>query len=310
MPSFSTRDPVFRQMLEMAGRAARTQAGVLLTGESGTGKNRLARHIHDKSPRADSPFVEVACANLPADLLESVLFGHEKGSFTDAHETHRGRFEQAAGGTLYFDEVQELQIELQAKVLRAIDEKRFERLGSGETLEIDFRVIASTREDPGKLVEEGRLREDLYYRMNVVRLNMPPLRQRPSDIMPLAEEFLREAIDRHGLDALRFGEETAGRLRDYAWPGNIRELRHAVESAAVLAADNTIMETDLPRQMSIASGTMLQAAARQQLSLGQLETMYIKEVLARTGGNKSAAARILGIHRKTLHEKLRGGDRG
>ena len=305
MSEFLTSEPNVRRLLEVAGRAARSQANILLTGESGTGKNRLARFIHAHSRRSAGPFVEVACANLPEELLESLLFGHERGAFTGAHEQRCGRFELADGGTLYLDEVQELQPELQAKVLRVLAEKRFERVGGSQTLEVDTRIVASTCEDPERLVADRRLREDLYYRLNVVRLSLLPLRERRRDIRLLAEEFLKQAVVAHGLPPRRLSPGALERLEHYPWPGNIRELQHSIESACVLASAEEIGVEDLPKELSVASPSMVRAAAAEGLSLGELEAAYIDEVLRRTGGNKSAAARILGIHRKTLHEKLR-----
>jgi two-component system response regulator HydG len=309
VPDFDTRDPAFRRLLQMAERAARSQANVLLTGESGTGKNRLAAFLHERSPRAAGPFVDVPCANVPADLLESDLFGHEKGAFTDAHEARTGRFERAAGGTLYFDEIQELEPGLQAKVLRAIDEKRFERLGGNRTVEVDVRILASTREDPARLVGEGRLREDLFYRLDVVRLALPPLRDRRADIPVLAQALLDETVSRHRLPPRRLAPGAVEVLLRHAWPGNVRELGHAIEAAAVLAEGETIGEADLPGGLSLASPLGLRSAASGAMSLDVLEHAYIDEVLRRTRGNKSAAARILGIHRKTLHERLRARQR-
>jgi DNA-binding NtrC family response regulator len=305
LPEFHTRNPAFQELLVLAERAARSQANVFLTGESGTGKNRLAKFIHDRSDRCGGPLVEVVCANIPADLLESDLFGHQKGAFTDAHEDRPGRFEQAEGGTILLDEVQDLGLELQAKVLRAIAEKRFERVGGRDTIEVDVRIIASSRENPDRLVDAGRLREDLYYRLNVVRLDIPPLRVRSEDIGHLATLFLKEALERHRLPARTLSAEVLRRLEQHSWPGNARELRHVVESAAVMAAGGEITMADLPRELSIANPSILRSAAREGLSLVELEDAYIDEVLRRTNGNKSAAARILGIHRKTLYEKLR-----
>ncbi len=309
MPDFDTRDPAFRHLLDLADRAARSEASVLLTGESGTGKNRLAAFLHERSPRSAGPFVEVPCANLPAELLESDLFGHERGAFTDAHQERSGRFERASGGTLYLDEIQELDPGVQAKVLRAIEEKRFERLGGIRTLEVDIRIFASTREDPARLVATGRLREDLFYRLDVVRLALPPLRERRADIPVLAEALLEEAVARHRLPPRRLGPEALEVLLRHAWPGNVRELAHAIEAAAILARAETIAAPDLPASVSLASPLGLRSAAAAGMSLGELESAYIDEVLRRTRGNKSAAARILGIHRKTLHERLRGGGR-
>jgi two-component system response regulator HydG len=305
VPALLTRDPAFRTLLEVARRAAGTQASVLLTGETGTGKNDLARFLHEHSPRGGGPFVEVPCANLPQDLLESELFGHERGAFTDAHSERAGRFEQAHGGTLYLDEIQELAPPVQAKVLRAVEQRRFERLGGTTTLEVDVRIVASTREPLEQLLAAGRLREDLYYRMNVVRLHLPALRERAVDVPLLAEAFLEEAVAAHGLPPRRLTAQALAALRAYDWPGNVRELRHAMESAAVLASGEDVTEADLPPQLSTVTSGRLRAAATAGTTLAELERTYIDEVLRKTRGNKSAAARILGIHRKTLHEKLR-----
>ena len=306
MPEFLTRDKAFGQLLETARRVARTQAGLFITGESGTGKNRLAAFLHEHSPRHEGPFIQVPCANLPGDLLESELFGHEPGAFTGAGESRPGRFELADGGSLYLDEVQELTLEVQAKVLRAIQEKQFEKLGGSETLSVDVRIIASSQEAPERLVEEGRLRSDLFYRMNVVRLHVPPLRERAVDIPHLAAEFLERVTERHNLTpGKRLARETVERLVEFPWPGNVRELFHALESAAVLSRDHIILPADLPASMSISEPAVLGAFAQRSRTLAEVESTYIDEILARTGGNKSAAARILGIHRKTLHEKLR-----
>ena len=303
--SFETRDPEFAALLDLARRAARTQATVLITGESGTGKSRLARWIHAMSARAAGPFIEVACANLPPDLSESILFGHERGAFTGAHESHPGRFELADAGTLFLDDVQELAPEVQAKVLRAIELRRFERLGGGDTVRVDVRIVTTLRDRPERLIVEGRLREDLYHRLNVVHVRLPALRERAGDVPVLAQTFLREATELHGLSPKRFATETLDRLQRYPWPGNVRELRHAVESAAVLSEDAEVAPGDLPEAFSVASPAMLGVEAERETTLAELERAYIDEVLRRTRGNKTAAARILGIHRKTLHDRLR-----
>lgn len=304
-----TRDPELSSLLEIAERAARTHANVLLTGESGTGKNRLARAIHAASARAARPFVEVHCANLPADLLESELFGHVEGAFTGARRGKAGRFERADGGTLFLDEVQELAPEVQAKVLRAVQEMKFERVGGSDPVSVDVRIVSALTGEPERLVESGRLREDLFYRLHVVRIDLPPLRDRPDDIPLLASEFLEEVAAMHGLPRKTLSEEALRRLRLHDWPGNVRELRHAIESAAVVASGEAIGPGDLPRTLSAASPSLLRAAAAASRTLADLERDYIDEVLARTRGNKTAAARILGIHRKTLHEKLRASRR-
>jgi two-component system response regulator HydG len=300
-----TMDPGFGRLLRQAGRAARTEATILLTGDSGTGKNHLARWIHERSPRADRPYVDVPCANLSVELIESELFGHERGAFTGAHERRVGRFERADGGTVFLDEVQELAPSVQAKVLRVLQERRFERVGGAETIHVDVRIIASCREDPSEVVASGRLREDLYYRIHVVELHLPPLRDRAADIPRLARGFLEQAVRKHRLGPRSLTDACLRRLVRHPWPGNIRELAHAVESAAVLSDDERVDVDDLPAAFSVSSSTGLRGVARAGLSLRELESEYIREVISRTGGNKAAAARILGIARKTLHEKLR-----
>jgi len=308
MPEFLTRDPAFLDTLRIAERAAGSSASVLIVGETGTGKNRMARFLHGRGPRAAEPFVEVACANIPPELFESELFGHEPGAFTDAKTTRVGRLEQANRGTLYLDDLQELDVLSQPKLLRAIEERRFERVGGAATIEVDLRIVASAREHPARLVASGRLREDLLYRLDVIRIDLPPLRARAADIPLLAEELLRETKERHDLDPKRFASDALARLRSYPWPGNVRELRHVVESAAILSAAVEIGTSDLPESLSVASPPILREAAARGTTLAELERAYIAEVLLRVRGNKSAAARILGIHRKTLHEKLRETD--
>jgi transcriptional regulator with PAS, ATPase and Fis domain len=271
-----------RNVLETVEKVLDHDVSILILGESGTGKDHLAESIHASSNRRDEPFVHIECASIPADLFESELFGHERGTFTDAHARKLGKLEAARRGTVYFDEISALSPQLQAKLLRAIEERRFTRLGGGASVPFEARVISSTSADP------RTLRRDLYYRINVVTLTLPPLRERPEDVLPLAKKFL----GRRKLDA------TARQLiASYAWPGNVRELKNAIERATLLADGNEVTAALLP------VGDLVATAARGTWTLDQLESHYIREILAMTRRNYSRAAEILGINRKTLLEK-------
>ena len=271
-----------RNVLETVGKVLDHEASILILGESGTGKDYLAGSIHACSNRRDDPFVHIECASIPPDLFESELFGHEQGTFTDAHARKVGKLEAARGGTVYFDEVSALTPQLQAKLLRAIEERKFTRLGGGAAVPFTARVISSTSADP------RALRRDLYYRINVVTLTLPPLRERPEDLLALARTFLGRK---------RLSEEAQRLVVSYPWPGNVRELRHAMERAALLATGNTVGPELLP------AGDLVTTAARGTWTLDQLESHYIREIITATRGNYSRAAEILGINRKTLLEK-------
>ncbi|HJQ98293.1 MAG TPA: sigma 54-interacting transcriptional regulator, partial [Candidatus Polarisedimenticolaceae bacterium] len=247
----------------------------------------------------------VPCANVAVELFESDVFGHEPGAFTDARATKLGRLELAHGGTLFLDEIGALEVPAQGKLLRALEERTFERVGGNATLQVDVRIVASSRERPEELVASGRLRDDLLYRLDVIRVDLPALRQRPEDVGPLAASILDETVARHALPARGFSPEALRRLAAHDWPGNVRELRHVVERAAILADRPSIEPEDLPLDFSVAAPALLAEAASRGATLREVEAAYIEEVLRRTRGNKTAAARILGIHRKTLHEKLR-----
>jgi transcriptional regulator with PAS, ATPase and Fis domain len=279
-----------RALLGTVERALDHDVSILILGESGSGKGWLAENIHRFGSRRDEPFVHVDCAAIPPDLFESELFGFEKGTFTGAAERKLGRLEIAKRGSVYFDEIAALTPALQAKLLRAFEEKRFTRLGGGSEVRLEARVISSSSADVAAL-----LRRDLLYRINVLTVTLPPLRERKEDVPRLAEDFARNAGKRIDADALRW-------LEGYAWPGNVRELRNAIERAALLADGDTITSASLPLA---APAELVTVAARDAWTLDELEARYIREVLRQTKENYSRAAEILGINRKTLLEKRR-----
>jgi DNA-binding NtrC family response regulator len=289
-----------RILVDTVEKLVERDASILIRGESGTGKNFLAEVIHACGPRKSEPFVHIDCASIPHDLFESELFGYEKGTFTDAQSRKIGKLEAAQNGTVYFDEIAALTPPLQAKLLRAIEERRFNRLGGSQNVSFAARVISSTSAHLDELVESGGFRRDLLYRINVVTLSMPPLRERPEDIMLLAASFLRASGRKsiHGFD-----EEVTVMLSSYPWPGNIRELKNVVERAALLEESDRITPESLPQERFREPDSMLATAMQQQWTLEELERHYILEVLRRTRSNYSRAAGILGINRKTLREK-------
>jgi two-component system response regulator HydG len=292
-----------RRILELAEKVARSEANVLITGESGTGKSVLAATIHRISPRSAGPFVTLSCANISEELLESELFGHEKGAFTGASERHLGKFEQAQGGTVFLDEVSELGPRLQGKLLRVVQERTFERLSGDETIRVDIRLLSSSSADLETLARENRFRKDLYYRLNVIALRIPSLRERPDDIPLLVEHFLAEAARKHGKAPRKLAPESLDLLRYHDWPGNVRELKNVLEGAVIGSEGPEIRPEDLPLSPTDRTGSVLRAAGRGLVTLERLEESYIREVLRVCRGNKTEAARILGINRKTLLEK-------
>jgi two-component system response regulator HydG len=304
-PAIISRSAAMEAVLRLGGRVARSDASVLILGESGTGKGLLAEYIHRHGTRRERPFVTVSCANIPAELFESELFGHERGSHTDAHARKPGKFEAADGGTLFLDGIEALSPSLQAKLLRVLQEKAFERLGGIETVRVDVRVLSSGREDLPKLVAAGGFREDLYYRLNVVQIRVPPLRERPDDVVPLAQHFLKELRSRNGSGPRRFSTEARRLMKAYAWPGNVREIRNAIEAALIVADGPVIQAEQLTLGHKGALDRMAAIAAGREMTLEALEEMYIREVLKLTRGNKSRAAGILGISRKTLLMKTK-----
>ncbi|HOX31793.1 MAG TPA: sigma-54 dependent transcriptional regulator [Spirochaetales bacterium] len=297
------KSPEIKKVLELARRVAPTKASVLVTGESGVGKELVADAIHALSPRSAGPLVKVHCAALAESLLESELFGHEKGAFTGAQARKRGRFELANEGTLFLDEIGEINQNVQIKILRVLQDRKFERVGGEETVEVDVRIVAATNRDLKKEIAEGRFREDLYYRLNVVNIHVPPLRERRDDIPLLAMAFLGQFARENGVRVDGFDPKARQALYAYPWPGNVRELRNSVESAVVMARGSLVGLDDLPPNVR-SSGEERDVRIPPGSSLAEAEKILIRETLAAQGGNKSRTAEILGIGRKTLYQKL------
>lgn len=291
-----------REVLRLAERVAATDANVLITGESGAGKDVLAQFVHGKSKRAANDLVKIDCASLPRDLIEAELFGYERGAFTGATESKQGRFEAAHKGTLLLDEIAYLTVEAQAKLLRVIERKEFERLGGKRTIKIDARIIALTNVDLEDAVERKAFREDLFFRLNVVRLHMPSLSERREDIEGLAESFLKIYSNKHGRKAKIFSPDALETLTKYNFSGNVRELSNVVERAVIVSNGARIENEDFPE--SLRDSLSAKARHAKRMTLAEMEEEYIKETLAFTKGNKSEAARILGISRKNLYEKI------
>jgi len=294
------KSPKIQQVIEVIKVVAKSNATVLITGDSGTGKELVARAIHSQSYRKDKPFVAVSCAALPESLLESELFGHEKGAFTGAHAQRRGKFEGANRGTLFLDEIGEMSANIQVHLLRVLEEKEFSRVGGNELVKVDVRVISATNKNMKQAIADGQFREDLYYRLNVVTIELPPLRERKEDIPLLAQHFLRKFAGENQKEITSFSPGATDFLLKYEWPGNVRELENAVERAVILAKNSYIELTDLPQE----SLTLTHSAPLGK-SLGEIERNHILNILSETGGNYTKAARILGISRVTLHNKAK-----
>ncbi len=297
--SIVCEDPAMRSALDQARRAATSNATMLLLGESGTGKEVVARLIHRESPRAREPFVAVNCVALPENLLESELFGHEKGAFTGASSRRIGRVELAEGGTVFLDEIGDISQPFQAKLLRLLQERSFERVGGSEAIRADVRFVAATNRDLAAAVTEKRFREDLYYRLNVIKLTLPPLRSRPSDIVPLANHFLAQYTAEAKRPGLAFSEETVELIRRWRWPGNVRELKNAVERAVVMSPGSDIQPADLPPEMLLTSEGQGRTGSYHDQILDQRKKV-LRDALAACGGNQTQAAERLGIQRTYL----------
>jgi two-component system, NtrC family, nitrogen regulation response regulator GlnG len=322
------RSPAMQEVYKLIGRVVTNDATVLLCGESGTGKELVARAIHFKSPRWRGPFVAVNCSAIPPGLLESELFGHERGSFTGANERRTGKFEQATGGTLFLDEIADLPLELQPKLLRVLQEREFSRVGGLEILRAQVRIIAATNHDLEAAVAAGKFREDLYFRLRVIPINLPPLRERREDVAELADYFISKAVREMGAHARYVAPEARAKLQAYEWPGNVRELENTVLRAALLSPGNTIRPDDIelgrgslhPRPMQSDANASLTDLIGQRIHemlennvephdlyqklIGELERPLIEMTLRRARGNQVHAARILGLNRNTLRKKL------
>ncbi|MFP5258038.1 MAG: sigma-54 interaction domain-containing protein [Acidobacteriota bacterium] len=320
------QSPSLGEVLRVLAKVAPTDSTVLVTGESGTGKELLVRALHANSHRAGKPFVPVNCGAIPRELLESELFGHEKGAFTSAVRTRQGRFELAEGGTIFLDEIGEMDLSLQVKILRALQEKEFERVGGDKTIKADVRIVAATNRDLEVEVEAGRFREDLFYRLNVIPLHLPPLRERGQDILLLADHFLTRFCRQKNRPKLTFTPETRGMVLGYPWPGNVRELENFMERLSILCDHDEVRPQDLPRKILDHAGvappppvaeaatggfrwpTLADLAERSMGLKEFLDTMEEKlliEALAQAAGVKNQAAELLGIKRTTLIEKLK-----
>ncbi len=296
------KDPKMQVIYKLIEDIAPTDASVLIEGESGTGKELVARAIHQKSPRKDRPFIIINCSAYPTTLLESELFGHEKGAFTGAIRQKSGRFEQAHGGTVFMDEIGEIPLSAQIKLLRVLQTQRFERVGGEQTLDVDVRIIAATNKELLQEVKNGRFREDLYYRLNVIPIHLPPLRERRNDIPLLARHFLRHFSLEQDKEIEEFSSETMRVLLDYAWPGNVRELENSIEHATVLAKGGQIMISDLPAALHTAN---FSPEAGRQPTIAEHEKELLQQALEACGWNKKEAALRLGISRNTLYMKLK-----
>jgi DNA-binding NtrC family response regulator len=298
------RSPAMEAVFRAVRQVAPTRATVLIEGESGTGKELIANAIHFNSSRARHPFIAVNCGALHAGLLESELFGHEKGAFTHAIHTRQGRFELADQGTLFLDEISETSADFQVKLLRVLQEQTFERVGGGDPIKVDVRVIAATNRNLEETVREGKFREDLFYRLNVVNIRLPPLRERAEDIPLLASAFLREFGELYGKKDLRFSPKTMARLQSFTWPGNVRQLRNVVEGLVVMSSSKEIAPRSLPESIGEAAPPQDAVPIQVGMTLADVEREVIRATLAHTGGNRAETARRLGIGRKTLYRKM------
>jgi len=299
------RTPVMQKVFRLVERVAPTRATVLVTGETGTGKDLVARAIHDLSPRAEASFIAVNCSAIPSALLEAELFGHTRGSFTGAVQSRKGLIEEAAGGTLFLDEISTLSADVQVKLLRVLQDHRVQRVGSSSPVSVDFRLVAATNTDLSRFVASGGFREDLFFRLDVFPIAVPPLRERPDDILPLADHFLARFATEHGTAAPRLSPATLSRMVSYAWPGNVRELENFLERSVIMYPGARTFPFDLPRNgHAPEEAELLERAEADQWTLERLEREYLLSTLERNRWRRSSAAEVLGINRRTIHRKL------
>jgi DNA-binding NtrC family response regulator len=299
--------PAMERVRDLILRVGASEASTLIHGETGTGKELVARALHAAGPRSSGPFVALNCAAVPPNLLESELFGHARGAFTDAKSARNGLFVEASGGTLFLDEIGEMPLEMQAKLLRALQERKVRPVGANTEIEFDSRIVAATHRDLDADVNQGRFRQDLFYRINVVRIDVPPLRERGSDVLKLASFFLERAASRSTKGKLELSPQVAERLLAYDWPGNVRELENCIERAVALARFNHLTVEDLPEKIRAyrADRFVMSANDAQEIvSIDELERRYILRVIKLLGGNKARAAQLLGLDRRTLYRKL------
>jgi two-component system, NtrC family, response regulator AtoC len=312
-PTLIGQSPVMRKLFSVIERVAPTDASVLITGATGTGKELAARAIHDQSPRRDHAFVDINCSAIPETLIEAELFGHQRGTFTGAHENRSGLFEKASGGTLFLDEVDALNLSAQAKLLRVLQERTVRRIGARANIAIDVRIISATNCDLAQAVAEGRFRPDLYYRLRVLPLHVPELCTRGDDVQLLVEHFLRVKSERSGQPLRKFTPEAMRALCDYPWPGNVRELENTIEYALAIGLDDELDTGDLPPEILTAAPQpsaddfrqVLQAYMNDTVPLAEIEKRYILSVLQQFGGNQVRAAAALGIDRSKLYRRLK-----
>jgi DNA-binding NtrC family response regulator len=301
--------PVFQEIKQQIMRIANLDTSVLISGESGTGKELVARALHHQSQRGDEPFIAINCAALPENLLESELFGHIRGAFTDARENRKGLFVEASGGTLLLDEIAELPLTLQPKLLRVLEDHKVRPLGGSKEIDCDVRVLASSHQDLTEAVAAGRFRSDLFYRLNIIELELPPLRDRGSDVLLLALKFIQQLSQRFNKSVTGLAQPAAASLLAYHWPGNVRELRNVIERAVALTSHDQLIIEDFPNQIrhqeSEAPLPASLVETGQILPLEEMERRYIRQVLDQLNDNRTLAARLLGVDRKTLYRKLK-----